>query len=427
MHSFEKSLFSPLKVGILVPSPLPTHGGAYEFQHTIFAEALKRYYHRANQVIRLIPIAFHETDIKAWNIDPSRCLYLNPKPVKTKEGFLCHIHESFYKLSSRYHGWLAGKQPETGDTHINTLTMNVDILWSLSPNTLTTQIPFIITVWDLQHRLQPFFPEVSEKGEWPWVARQEHYMNVATKAFFSVVGTKRGSNELTQFFGVDPSRIFVNPFPCPQPLKVEGFEYHSILSRLNIDRQKFLLYPAQFWSHKNHLCTLYALKILINNGSNLKLVLPGSDRGTLEAIKSVAIRLGISEFVVAPGFLPREDLVALYLNSLSLVFPSFFGPDNLPPLEAMSYGVPAIVAEVPGSHEQYGNSVLYFDPSKPDDLAFRIQLIMTDPCLRGELVERGKTLLLRLSPAAYLDRIENLLLENRVALECCTLARSNTI
>ena len=423
MHSLEEPIHPPLKVGILIPSSLPTDGGAYEFQHSVFAEVLNRYYHKQSQDVSLIPIAFYASDVDAWHIDPMRCLILNPNITKNKNSWSSRISQKLSKLAGRCFGWSVGKQASSGANYDDILRLNVDILWSPSPRTLTTQIPFIITVWDLQHRLQPFFPEVSELGEWSWIARQEHYMNVATKAFCCVVGTKRGSSELTQFFGVDPSRIFVNPFPCPQPLKDEGFEHHSILSRFNIDCQKFLLYPAQFWSHKNHLCALYALKILIENGSGLKLVLPGSDRGTLQSINSMACRLGISEFVVVPGFLPREELIALYRNCLALVFPSFFGPDNLPPLEAMSYGAPAIVAEVPGSYEQYGNSVLYFDPCKPEDLANNIKLIMTDHYLKDELVERGKTMLLKLSPAIYLDRIESLLLDHRVTLQSCTLAR----
>ncbi|MCP9907919.1 glycosyltransferase family 4 protein, partial [Cyanobium sp. BA5m-21] len=419
----DEPLHCPLKVGILIPSSLPTYGGAYEFEHTVFAEALKRYYHRRSQSIKLIPIAYDAADIKVWNIDPTRCLILNPKLIKNENFLLSRIEQKVSKLAGHFFGQPVGKQLSDGANYIDILRSNIDILWSSNPNILTTQIPFIITIWDLQHRLQPFFPEVSELGEWSWIGRQEHYMNVATKAFCCVVGTKRGSSELTQFFGVDPSRIIVNPFPCPEPLIVEGFEDHSILSRFNVASQKFLLYPAQFWSHKNHVNALYALKILISSGSDLKLVLPGSDKGTLQSIHSMACRLGISEFVIAPGFLPREELVALYRNCLALIFPSFFGPDNIPPLEAMSYGVPAIVAKVPGSYEQYGNSVLYFDPCKPEDLAINIQAIMTDHDLRDELVVRGKALLLRLSPAAYLDRIESLLLQHRVALECCTLAR----
>lgn len=423
MHSPEEPLYCPLKVGILIPSSLPTYGGSYEFEHTVFAEALKRYFHSRSQDIKLIPIAYDAADIEAWNIDPRRCLILNPKSIKNEIFWVSRIIQKVSKLAGHFFGKPADNQLAGRATYIDILRLNIDILWSPNPHILTTQIPFIITIWDLQHRLQPFFPEVSELGEWSWIGRQEHYMNVATKAFCCVVGTKRGSSELTQFFGIDPSRIIVNPFPCPQPLIDEGLEDHFILSRFNIASQKFLLYPAQFWSHKNHISALYALKILISSGSDLKLVLPGSDKGTLQSIYSMASRLGISEFVIAPGFLPREELVALYRNCLALIFPSFFGPDNIPPLEAMSYGVPAVVAKVPGSYEQYGNSVLYFDPCKPEDLAINIQLIMTDHDLRDELVVRGKALLLRLSPAAYLDRIETLLLQHRVALECCTLAR----
>ena len=50
---------------------------------------------------------------------------------------------------------------------LNSLTTNnIDIIWELGPDCLTMEVPYITTVWDLQHRMQSYFPEVSIKGEW---------------------------------------------------------------------------------------------------------------------------------------------------------------------------------------------------------------------------------------------------------------------
>ena len=384
-------MISQLRVGIPIPSVAPTDGGAYELESTIFVQALKRYYYGKHLDIKIVPITFDPEKVKLWNLDPTKCLILGPE----NEG-------------KTY-------------THSSAINSSVHVLWSTNPCTLSTQLPFIITIWDLQHRLQPFFPEVSELGGWPWQARENHYTSIATKAFCCVVGTERGSNELTQFYGVDPSRILVNPFPCPQPLCNNADEGLGQISKYEVERQKYLLYPAQFWSHKNHLSALHALKILVDNGYDLKLVLPGSDKGALGAINTKACSMGISASVITPGFVPREHLAALYRNCLALVYPSFFGPDNLPALEAMSYGTPGIVAAVPGAHEQYGDSVLYFNPLKPEQLADDIQRLIADQALRNDLISKGLKRIKKLTPEAYVTKIEEVLLEQKVALECCSL------
>ena len=44
--------------------------------------------------------------------------------------------------------------------------LQLDLTWSISPGSYTQEIPYITPVFDLQHRLQPLFPEVSARGEW---------------------------------------------------------------------------------------------------------------------------------------------------------------------------------------------------------------------------------------------------------------------
>ena len=52
-----------------------------------------------------------------------------------------------------------------------------------------------------------------------------------------------------------------------------------------------------------------------------------------------------------------------------MVYPSVFGPDNLPPLEAICFGCPAIVAKISGSKDQLGDQVRWFEPMNDEGLA----------------------------------------------------------
>src|SRR5256885_13294906 len=55
-------------------------------------------------------------------------------------------------------------------------------------------------------------------------------------------------------------------------------------------------------------------------------------------------------------FAARDEVLALYRTAAALVFPTFFGPDNLPPLEAFAAGCPVLASRVEGADEQLGRS-----------------------------------------------------------------------
>ena len=88
--------------------------------------------------------------------------------------------------------------------------------------------------------------------------------------------------------------------------------------------------------------------------------------------------------------MPQRELAVLYRRALALTYVSFFGPENLPPLEAFALGCPVIAADVPGAREQLGDSALLVDPTRPEEIAQAIRSLHRDPSLRQTLVERGR-------------------------------------
>ena len=410
----------PLTVGILLPNDAPLSGGGYNFQQSILAEILKRI--RSSRtledgcMLQYRLIAFDLKSVLQWGLNKDEVILIRPS-ISLR--FASWVHQFFRRLPLRSADFRAD-QTLIDCFIFSFLSRRVHVLWSLSPLILTDQIPFIISIWDLQHRLQPFFPEVSRNGEWE--ARENYFSVSARKAFLAVVGTHRGLHELTSFYGVDPSRILVNPFPCPIPLHIPFDKQSDLLQALSLDSGRYLLYPAQFWTHKNHLLTLIVLRKLIDRGFLIKIVFTGSDKGSLEAVLSTAERLGLSQWVVNAGFVDREFLSALYHNAYALIYPSFFGPDNLPPLEAMSHGLPALVADVPGSLEQYGDAVLRFDPGDPDQAVQQILRLESEKGLRNRLKENGFKLVERLTVSAYVDNVESEMISSSLSLHCAFMA-----
>ena len=105
-------------------------------------------------------------------------------------------------------------------------------------------------------------------------------------------------------------------------------------------------------------------------------------------LRKLANQLGIAEHVFYLGMVPDEDMASLYTLSAGLVMPTFFGPTNLPPLEAWHYGRPVITSDIRGIREQIGDAGLLADPKSPPQLARAMLELWRSDELGATLVER---------------------------------------
>lgn len=264
----------------------------------------------------------------------------------------------------------------------------IDVMLFFSPLRSALNLPYITTVWDLEHRKQPWFPEVSKMDEWYY--REKGYSNTLRRASYILTGTEYSKEEIMRFYDIPFDRIKVIPFPTPH-FALNGVHKETISTAKKYEiPDKYLFYPAQFWAHKNHVNLLYSLKIL-HEKYNIKvsLVFVGSDKGNLTYVQKITEELGLSNYVHFLGFVSQEEVIDLYKNALGLTFVSFFGPDNLPPLEAFALGCPVIAARILGAEEQLGDAALYVDPKDPEEIARAIYLIYSDEELRNQLTKKG--------------------------------------
>ncbi len=118
--------------------------------------------------------------------------------------------------------------------------------------------------------------------------------------------------------------------------------------------------------------------------------MPGSDRGQGAALRERASRAGLGARVHFLGFVEQRALVALYRQAGAMAYPSFFGPENLPPLEAFALGCPVVAARVAGAEEQLGDAALLVDPLDARGFAASLARILKDDAERAGLVERGR-------------------------------------
>ena len=394
-----------LKVGVVIPESGLQAGGARTFEQVVFKEILARR-HMDSRLdgleINYVPIAFTRNQlIQAQSLSVDFCSAVPPAFMR----ILSRFQSLFFWLIKpwvRVNYWRPVLPQTLSDKWIaKVLASSVDVLWYTTPYVSNTSVPFIFTAWDLEHRRHPCFPELL--SDQIYKGRDDHLGRCLSSALFCVVGTKSSARELSCFYGFPEYRTFCNPLPCPPPMPaaIDASEPKS--------SRKYLVFPAQFWHHKNHLILLLALRRLIDESVQIDLVFTGSDKGSLTDVQHIVRVLGLAEYVKFAGFVEESRLSRLYTGSSGLVFPTFFGPDNLPPLEAMSYGVPVLISDLPGAREHYQDSVLYFNPNSSLSLACTIKKLLNDDGLRRTLIASGLEYVKSLTPFHYISNIEKLL------------------
>lgn len=276
-------------------------------------------------------------------------------------------------------------------TRLEQLTRDngIEFMWFVGAEAVQLDTPYCAIVWDLQHRLQPWFPEVSANGQ--WIHREAFYSQFLRRAAIIIAGTEAGRDEIGRFYEVPSERIKILPHPTPRfALDPTPDESGEILARYGLS-PGYLFYPAQFWPHKNHANLLLAIsRLREKHGLTMRAVFVGSDKGNQGYIQQLTNSLGLSAQVHFLGFVGQEDMTALYRNALALTYLSFFGPENLPPLEAFGLGCPVIAAKVSGSSEQLGDAALLVEPTNVEEIGEAIKRLHDDPSLAQCLVKRGK-------------------------------------
>lgn len=265
----------------------------------------------------------------------------------------------------------------------------VDFAWFPTTYVEDVDLPFACTIFDLEHRTQPWFPELSRRGEFERRERLLH--RYLPKATCVIVPNEASRDQVARFYGVVPENCITLAHPTPDfALRAADGPTRDVgtVRALGV-APPYLLYPAQFWPHKNHVAALDALVELRARGQELSLVLVGSDKGRLESVRRLARDRGLERSVQILGFVDEEALVALYQHAYALLYLSRFGPENLPPLEALALGCPAVVGFVPGAHEQLGDAALIVDPFDPGAVADAVQRVGR-PALRAKLARAGE-------------------------------------
>lgn len=215
-------------------------------------------------------------------------------------------------------------------------------------------IPSAVSIPDVQHEVHPEFFSRPERVYRTWM-----YARTASAARIVVTMSTFSADSLVRHLGVPAAKIRV----IPHGVDPERFRPGSA------PREPFLLYPANFWPHKNHARLFEAFSRVRTRRPDLTLVLTGAGHAGR----------ALPDGVVSRGLVSDAELVNLYQTASALVFPSLWEGFGLPPVEAMACGCPVVVSRGTSLPEVCGEAARYVDPLSAADVASGIEDVLRDP------------------------------------------------
>ena len=251
--------------------------------------------------------------------------------------------------------------------------------------------PVVATHYDLIPRIYPghYLQEPAIRDLY------ERALRLIRRADRVVAISQHVRREAVSYLGIPPERIRVAwPIadPCFRPLPEDERE------RLLAPWRERLRLPGGFAltvSHVHHTKNLPALLdawALLPEGTRRELPLVlACDLQPAEAamVQEWVRERGIEASLRLTGFIPDEELAALYNAASIYIHPSRYEGFGLPVLEAMRCGTPVIAGNASSLPEVAGDAGVLFDPEDPRELARAVEALWRDPAGRRELGERG--------------------------------------
>ncbi|WP_209332528.1 glycosyltransferase family 4 protein [Lunatimonas salinarum] len=153
---------------------------------------------------------------------------------------------------------------------------------------------------------------------------------------------------------------------------------------------QFMLFLGNTDPKKNLVGVLRALLLLEKSGKlTVPLVMPDFGEYELNALLEKIEGSSLRERIHLTGYIPNQDLPAIYAKALFFLYPSLRESFGLPILEAMACGCAVITSNTSSMPEIAGDSALLIDPFNPKDLARAIASLLEDEDLRKDLSEKG--------------------------------------
>ncbi|MDP3705333.1 MAG: glycosyltransferase family 1 protein [Legionellaceae bacterium] len=268
--------------------------------------------------------------------------------------------------------------------------VNADLVFCpfTAPTYVTPGIPTVCTIYDLQYKTYPAFFDAED------IANRSHAFTEACRRSSMLVAISDYSRQTAmKHGGVKPEHIQTVHLRMAKRIATDTPTDNALLNKLGLVSQHYLLYPANYWMHKNHEMLLTAFKMACHQGGlgeDIKLVFTGAPGERQRWLLNAAKNMKLESRVLFLGYLNNQELATVMNNCAGVVFPSLYEGFGLPILEAMAAGVPVACSNTTSLPEVAEHAAIFFDPRIPTQIAEAMITLVSDFERRKRLVSAGQ-------------------------------------
>lgn len=248
--------------------------------------------------------------------------------------------------------------------------------------------PVVTTIHDLSFEHLPETFKRRSRAQLRLTVRR-----TARKAALILTLSEFSRRDIIETYAVDPERVMVTPAAASSRFKpvVDETKLKEMRARYGISANYFLsLGSIQPRKNLTRLIEAYSYLRAARPGDKLPQLVIAGKRGWLDSdVFRAAQQDGLTESVKFIGYVPEEDLPALYSGAMCFVYPSYFEGFGLPVLEAMQCGAPVIAGNRTSLPEVATDAALLFDPFDTRALGEAIARVIDHPDYRAELRVKG--------------------------------------
>jgi len=355
-----------VRIGIFISGRQPEEGGGYTITYEIFNQLINKIRNKKKFIFILLNDKNNYLKKKLKNFDLDYKDFRENKLIINFKNFLfCYIPilVKFYRFIKRDKFFEFQKKE------------NIKLVWFISAEYHYPLFnKYYATVWDLMHKTHPNFREVG--SFFSRIYRETVISSFLKHSDKIITGTKFLRKKLINLYNLKNKNIFLAPHPTP------NFFIKKKLSSKN-KLSNYFLYPANFWEHKNHFNLINGFNNFNRkHGLKYNLILVGAvkDRKYYNKIKDLINIIKSNKNIKIFKFVNIDRLLNLYDSCKALVYASYCGPENLPPLEAFARNKPVLCSLYDGAKEQLKNYPIYFNPSNPLSIEKSFQsFVLTNP------------------------------------------------
>ena len=250
---------------------------------------------------------------------------------------------------------------------------------------LIQRIPTVVTIHDMTLRQ---FPHLHP----PRRRLTRALVEVAARKADAVVTVSESARQdILRITGIPADKVHViAEAAAPAFLPIDDHNKLSTVRKRYGLPERFVLFVGTIEPRKNlpRLIQAYG-KLRAAGGLPHKLVCVGPYGWGYQAVRRMVEDLGLQDDVLLTGYVPFQDLAAIYNLSEIFVFPSLYEGFGLPVLEAMACGIPVITAANSSLTEVAGECAELVDPGKIDSIAEALHRLAAQPERRKELSALG--------------------------------------